>query len=347
MRKLVVKRVFIFSLLEAILLLSVPALTIPSASATGLSMQYGALDTTPYDHYEFLNESAICGTIYNYYDWWGYDASPVNCYWYFTNASTVAYLLDLQSTGQYADWVTTWWVGDFHPSPEYPYPEPYGQMWFYGYPNGDTTDIQDNMVWTQTTNGGQQASYETFCFIWTCSNGGRYWTGPGEYDDINGITTSNIPDTEPEPTFTPSNTNTMYGFVDDEPPYTHVGMPFAWTGITNMRLDGYGSPGAPNYCYIGWEAPSPFIKNTLVDSPYSRKAGEFVERFYYNAIYNGYTANDALDAASYYCYGVDFDETPLYNGYWNKAFGKWWFSTLRVLGNGNMYAAQIIWRKIT
>jgi len=288
----------IFSLLGVLLLLSVSVSTIPSVRATGLSMQYGALDTDPYDNYEFLNESAVCGTIYNYYDWWGYDAPPCNCYWYYTNASTVAYLLDLQSTGQYADWVTNWWVGDYHATYGYPYPEPYGQMWFYGYPNGDTTDIQDNMVWTQTTNGGQQASYEIFNFIWTCANGGRYWTGPGEYDDINGITDSDIFANQSEPTFTPDNTNTMYGFVDDESPYTHVGMPFAWTGITNMRLDGYGSPGSPNYCYIGFEGPSPFMKEPLPDSPYSRKAWEFVERFYYYALYYGLNANNALNYAS-------------------------------------------------
>lgn len=318
-----------------LLVLPLSAFTIPSARAnTGLSMQYGCLAPN-YDYYEYLNESAICNTIYNYYYWWGYDAPPCNAYWGYTSAYWVAYCLDLQSTGEYAAWVANWWVGDYHATYWYLIPGPFGHMWFYGN-SGD--DIQDNMVFTQTTNGGTQSSYETFNFIWTCSNGGRYWTDPGVWDEINGITNSTLSG-ESEPNFTPDNTNTMYGFIDDDPPYAEVGMPFAWTGITNMRLDGYGSPGAPNYCFIGFEGPSPQMQAPLKDALYSRKAWQFVERFYYNALYYSLNANDALDAASDYCYGCDFDSTPLYNGYWNKANGYWWFLTLRVLGNGNMYPA--------
>ena len=244
------------------LLLSISAL-IPSASATGLSMQYGCLAPN-YNNDEYLQEAYMCDKIYDYYDTYGWDAPPVNAYWGYTTADWVAYCLDLQSTGYYADWVANWWVGDFRPS--FPTnPGPYGHLWFYGIPNGE--DISDNSVYTQTTNGGTQSSYETFNFIWTCANGGRYWTDPGVWDEINGITTSNISENSSEPTFTPVNTNTLYGFIDDESPYLEVGMPFAWTGITNMRLDGYSSPGAPNYCYIGFEGPSPFMKDTLIDSP--------------------------------------------------------------------------------
>lgn len=318
-------------------MLSISAL-IPSVSATGLSMQYGSLNTDPkfYNPDERDAESYVCATIYNYYDWWGWDAPPVNCYWDYTDASTVSYLLDLQSTGTYADWVANWWVGDFHPSGS-PDPGPYGHMWFYGIPNGE--DIRDNSVYTQTTNGGTQSSYETFNFIWTCSNGGRYWTGPGEWNTVNGITHSNIPEASPTPTFTPVNTNTMYGFIDDESPYLEVGMPFAWTGRTDLRQDGYSNPDNTNYCYIGFEAPSLFMLNDLPESSPTKQAWQFATDFYYESLLYGYNAREGLDAASQYCYDCDFDSTPLYSGYWFRAFGYWWFSRIRVLGNGNMYPA--------
>ncbi len=247
----------------------------------------------------------------------------------------VSYLLDLQSTGYYADWVANWWLGDFHPGTGDP--APYGHMWFYGIPNGQ--DIQDNLVYTQTTNGGTQSSYETFNFIWTCSNGGRYWTGPGLYNYVNGITHSDIPDTSPTPTIVPANTNTMYGFIDDDPPYAEVGMPFAWTGRSDLRLDGYINPDNTNYCFIGWEAPSLFMLTELPNSNPTKYSWQFATSFYYEALTNGYNTRQALDAASNYCYNCDFDQTPLYSGYWNQAFDHWWFSRIRVLGNGNIYPA--------
>jgi len=338
MRKLIVKTAVIFSLLGTMLLLSAPALTIPSVRATGLSMQYGYLDPNNFDYDEYLQQEETCDQIYDYYDWWAYYTPPCNCYWEYTNATIVSYLLDLQSTGEYADWVTNWWVGDFHPSAGYPYPGPYGHMWFYGY-GGGYMDISDNLVYTQTTNGGTQSSYETFNFIWTCSNGGRYWTGPGAWNVVNGITHSNIANTSAEPTFTPVNTNTMYGFIDDDPPYAEVGMPFAWAGRTDLSQDGYSSPDSTDYCYIGFEAPSLTMLSDLPDSPYSRQAWEFAEKFYYYATLYGYSVADSLDMASQYCYGYNFGSTPLYSGYWNIAFGKWWFSRMRVLGNSNLYPA--------
>ncbi len=72
----------VFSISGVMLLLSISVL-IPSATATGLSMQYGALNLNSeyYSPDEQEMESNVYATIYNYYDWWGWDAPPVNCYW--------------------------------------------------------------------------------------------------------------------------------------------------------------------------------------------------------------------------------------------------------------------------
>jgi hypothetical protein len=339
------KKLLSFFLLGIILLLSMPSL-IPSTSATGLSMQYGALNTAEgfFNSAEYYQEIGISFLIYQYYDTWGWDCPPVYCYWDYTNADTLAYYLDLQSTGYYASWVSNWWVGDYHATYFWPYPAPYGHLWCYGMPNG-VQDISDNLVYTHTTQGSTQTSYENFVFMWTCSNGGKYWTAPGVWDAINGITYSTITGDTP-PTFNPVNTNTMYGFIDDQSPYTEVGMPFAWTGRTDLSQYGYSSPDYSGYCYIGFEGPSPFMINLLPSpNPNSYQAWVFANKFYYNALISGLNIHQALDAASQYCYGVNFDLSPLYQGWWNKPDipnqdpDYWWYSRMRVFGNAGIYPA--------
>ena len=253
----------------------------------------------------------------------------------YTTVNWVSYCLDLQSQGYYADSVANWWVGDYHASAWYPYPEPWGHFWFYG---NSGNDIQDNLIFTEATNEGTQSSYEFFNFIWTCANGGRYWTEPGIYDPIGGIT-SLIPNTTyPVPTNIPVNTNTMYGFREDQFPFPAIGMPFAWTGRTDLSLNGYSSPDYTNYCYIGFEGPSPFMINPLPGAP-TYQAWQFVDEFYYHVLFYDSNTIIALDDASDILYGDSFDSTALYQGWWNEARGYFWYSRMYVLCNGNVCPA--------
>ncbi len=298
----------------------------------GLAMQYGALNQAEefYSINESGNETNACALISWYYARYPSGCIPFNNYWYFTDAEDVRICLEAQATGEYADWVINFWVGDFRPSDVLD-PAPYGHLWLYGkYENERELDISDNLVFTHSTVGGTQASYENVNFIWTCCNGGRYWTSPGVSNEINGITISYIPDNLSQPTFTPVNTNTMYGFIDNDG--TEVGMPFAWTGCTDLSLNGYSSSDNSNYCYIGFEGPSPGLSYTL---PNSQQLGyDFANSFYYYAITNLLSVHDALNSASLYCYGTaNFASTPLYQGWWWTANGFWWFTTMRVLGD--------------
>jgi hypothetical protein len=107
-----------------------------------------------------------------------------------------------------------------------------------------------------------------------------------------------------------------------------------------MNPDGYNY-NQGDYCYIGFEGPSPFMKNYLPDSGY--RAENFPMAFYISAIgspytYTHHTVAESLDFASDYTYDSDFDETPLYNGYWSEPENDTWFvSRMRVFGNGAMF----------
>ncbi|MEM2098924.1 MAG: hypothetical protein QXU99_04160 [Candidatus Bathyarchaeia archaeon] len=112
-----------------------------------------------------------------------------------------------------------------------------------------------------------------------------------------------------------------------------------------MALEGYYSSSG-DYCYIGFEGMSPFMINDLPDTGVS--ASYFPAYFYYKALgyVNPYhqTIHDSLDYASYITYGVAFDQTALYNGYWkftNQSEGDpvtgWWFCHMRVFGNTNLW----------
>jgi hypothetical protein len=302
----------------------------PFVKANGIAMEYGYVQNTtnpPYDEDEYNDEWSVCDTINNNY--WLFDANWVYSFDVYCNLTTaywVAYALDEQSTGEYADYVVNWWVGDFHPSSVF-YPEPYGHMWCFGY---DFQDISDNEVFTHATNYGTQSSYESFTFMWTCSNGGCYWNDQQSWDEVPGITLPLIPEAEPTPTFTPVNTNNHYGYLFGI--YGEVGMPFAWTGRTDLSLDGYGDSDYTNYCYIGFQGPSPGMKCELPGL--SGICGkDFALAFFYESATSRSNVHDALDVASDACYGTNFGGTPLYDGWWHKANGYWWYTTMRVYGD--------------
>ena len=86
------------------------------------------------------------------------------------------------------------------------------------------------------------SSHETFNFIWTCANGGTYWADQyGDWYSVPGITSGVEQDQQPSWTPDLSNEN-EYGFYS----YgwqSEIGMPYAWTGHTDLNLDGYTNGG--------------------------------------------------------------------------------------------------------
>lgn len=123
-------------------------------------------------------------------------------------------------------------------------------------------------------------------------------------------------------------------------------MPFGWTGTTSMSTDGYDSADG-SYCYIGWENISPFMINPTGYNGKSYKHFPYDFYRYALGIDNGHThhtINQSLDyASSIVCgYGYDFDDTTLYNGYWQyhdadgDDYDGWWYCRMRVFGNGNL-----------
>jgi hypothetical protein len=323
------KKILIFSSAMFIIVFLASSFITP-IKATNLGMQYGHL-APPYDTLEEETEEGVCQEIYNkfYYDYYT-SCEPIDAYWYYTSATSVGQCLDWQRS--YSDYVTNWWVGDFHADPgPTPSPHPYGHLWFYG---NNYDDISDDFVHDHVTNNGYATSKEYFDFIWTCANGGRYWTDNyGNHIDVTGIKL-------PASTWfypPPDNDNTEYGFWD--PWNTNYGMPFAWTGNLDMDLDGYNN-NQGSYCYIGWEGPSPFM---LQYSDFlGRYFYEFPLDFYDKALGymdSGYhqTIHDSLDYASLNFFGFDFDEVFFYYGYWSPVYVPgdtyWFFVHMRVLGN--------------
>ena len=176
--------------------------------------------------------------------------SPTNDYWTNTNNGVDNNILSQTQNG---DYVTNWWVGDYAPldagSGPSPSPAPFGHFGFYG----QGTDLEDKYIYGNATIGDSTSSVQYFDFIWTCANGGIYWTNNNDgYNRIAGINyglNANQPNNPPS--YYPLNTNTQYGTTYNG---IEVGMPYAWTGTTGMSTNGYWFSSG-NYCYIGFEGP--------------------------------------------------------------------------------------------
>jgi hypothetical protein len=337
----------------AILLLSLTPLTLPirieSAKAVTLAMQWGHL--SPYmenDEDEKDLEEYVCDQIYwmFYYDnvdhhpyhhgsW-----EPVNAWWTYTTESDVETCMDWQNDPENdVSFVTNWWVGDAYADAESP--DPFGHFWFYGH-NGD--HIEDTAVNDFATSGGIISSKQRFDFIWTCSNGGLYWDdSSGTTWNVTGIT---VPDqSETKPDYNATNPFEEYGFFYNG---DAVGMPLAWTNTSNLNINGYYSY-IGDYCYIGFECSSPFMKNDLEGTQV--QAYNFALYFYYYLlgydddvypIFEHESIRDRLDYASEQTFGCSFTQSPFYTGYWvyvdvgNEEYNGWWFCRMRVLGDGFM-----------
>jgi hypothetical protein len=342
-----------FSIL-AILVLSLTLLMLPirieSAKADNLSMLWGHLN--PYmdiDEDEKALAEDVCDDIYWLFDndAWGI-WEPMNNYWLYTNDTVVEWVFDFANYGPNGvTEVTNWWVGDIHASEEYPLgPDPFKHFELYGH---DDTNITDLEVYDWATEEGD--SKHTFNFIWACTSGGIYWDDPPQYYSIPAITEpdfSSGPPPSPHPSPNPTNNHTAYGFYYEDEDEGAVGMPFAWTGKSDMNLTGYYYDGGlpEGYVFIGFEGPSPFMKNILNGT--SVQAADFPVLFYeqalgYHTVYYVHRKiSESLDYASANTFGVDFDDSIFYNGDWYYfTYGSnmtgWWLSRMRVLGNADRY----------
>jgi hypothetical protein len=116
-----------------------------------------------------------------------------------------------------------------------------------------------------------------------------------------------------------------------------VGMPYAWTQQDDLNLDGYHNNDGTPHCFIGFKHTSPplhYDAGGLYDYEY----GNFVKYFYYHATYHHSTIHKALNDASLWVWGKDFDKSVLWNKFWwyNPApppQGGWQYGWMKVYGN--------------
>jgi hypothetical protein len=149
-------------------------------------------------------------------------------------------------------------------------------------------------------------------------------------------------------------------------------MPYCWTQglIGNNNPDGYSDPNDSDYCLIGFDGVSPRLEEEH-NGP-SNLYKQWLVFFYYYALENGLSVNDALDEASYMQGFDDFTQTRFYNkgpNYpqgggnptyedtyfqgirdpenpeeWLEGFEPGWFDTwMRVYGDGDYYIPGDIW----
>jgi hypothetical protein len=283
---------------------------------------WGNLCPTHWNYYnEYSLESSTCSYISNMFP--GYYSSYYN-YGDDTRSYEVYEALDwIQENEWYS---TNLWVGDYFPSNEIGYvweegtltPEgPTGHYNFYG---ADGYHINDNALYTYVNNDGDSIQY--FNFIWTCTCGGSYWD-----DNLNYVNPYG---------------GTQYGYYDTSSWWDNynntgvVGMPYAWTGRTDLSLNGVYNPSG-EYCYIGWLNLSHGLCDSSGNQYYPNYAF-FLYWFYYflTGHYMGthYSVYQSLDYASLTIWGENFTNSPIYYyGEWRDWMGQSWFCKLEVLGN--------------
>jgi hypothetical protein len=323
-----------------------PMLTVKSANADNLAFQWGHLNYETVDYDEKDAEEEICDLIFDNFDE-NTTFGIMNNYWTYTTASVVQQVLNYVESpysSPYVDWATHFWVGDFVPEGAFPI----NHRGFFGHNN---YTIWDNEVyvyanyhyWPPPYNWWEYiGSKNYFEFIWTCANGGLLFNSAGFSSNVTGITWPDPNDEENEPTYTPQNNFTDYGHIPSgNPPFDTKGMPAAFTGTTDMSTDGYDDPDYGSYCYIGWENPSPFMID-VTDGDVQYKW--FPLYFYDELLGEGESIIASLDMAANLVYGetYDFADTELYNGYWvykdeiGEDMDGWWYTRMRVFGNGNI-----------
>jgi hypothetical protein len=314
-----------------------PMLTVKSANAdTKVAMQWGHLYPNQIEGEKEAEEWICNKTYWNFY----YNTSfgPVNAYGTYTTLQNVANSLQwIQNPWNDVDWATTWWVGDF--VPEWRDPQPDYHRGFFPHSGPTIWDYHiykyaNYFYFAYIGQWLEAPSKQYFDFIWTCANGGLFFNSTNYTYNVTGITEEDTSQTEP--TYTPTNNFTKYGFIHDytTTPPNATGMPFGWTGTTSMSTDGYASPSG-SYTYIGWENPSPWMTEENENQIQNKW---FPYYFYESALGEGGTIKQSLDYATSKMYSPldKFDQTELYSGKWVPGMEGWLYTRMRVFGNGNM-----------
>ncbi|MFA5364994.1 MAG: hypothetical protein WC325_07450 [Candidatus Bathyarchaeia archaeon] len=333
------KRIASFCILVTLTIITI-SFMINVTNADIMTLQWGHLAPNYYDEDEKDLEEYVCDYIYDLFDndylgSWG----PLNVWWTYTTDDVMEICMDWENNATHGvTFVANWWLGDYFADRSSQVP--FGNFWFYGH---DGNHIEDTQVYGNATTweGNPVSSKQYFNFIWTCSNGGLYWyTTQGSYDNISGIMYPISGDPGTPPVVTPTNTNDEYGFFNNT---ITVGMPLAWTGISNMNIDGYTCTSG-DYCYIGFECASPFMQNYLNGTQV--QAYNFPIAFYEfalgeeNPLHFHRSTSASLDDASYETFGCYFSDSAFCNGYWiytdleGTEYDGWWYCRMRVLGNG-------------
>jgi len=128
----------------------------------------------------------------------------------------------------------------------------------------------------------------------------------------------------------------MIGEIDENG--HSVGMLASWMDTTGLDADGYASPDGSNHCFIGFSNYSVFFTNKTTYGGFDY--GDFVSLFFEYALYDGWTINDALDAAAEETHWQSsFGDCQLYTGYLMPdphGPGQSAMCYMRVWGDGNL-----------
>ena len=117
-----------------------------------------------------------------------------------------------------------------------------------------------------------------------------------------------------------------------------VGMMASWMNTTDLEADGYATPDGSQRCFIGFDIYSIFFitKTGYGDFDY----GDFASLFFEYAMIDGWTVNDALDAAAEEAHlQSSFGDCQLYTGYLMPdphGPGDYVTCYMRVWGDGNL-----------
>jgi len=128
----------------------------------------------------------------------------------------------------------------------------------------------------------------------------------------------------------------MIGEIDENG--HSVGMLASWMDTTGLEADGYASPDSSNHCFIGFDVFSICFSNKTGYADFDY--GDFASLFFMYALYEGWTVNDALDAAVEETHWQSsFGDCQLYTGYSMadpENEGQPVVCYMRVWGDGNL-----------
>jgi len=117
-----------------------------------------------------------------------------------------------------------------------------------------------------------------------------------------------------------------------------VGMSASWLYRDDLEEDTHDYPDYSGHCFISFANASLWFVDDTGYEDYTFE--DFVIGFY-EYVTDSYTIDEALDQAAYDCFGVNFQSTWLYTGYWYNCtlpppMGGLWWSYIREFGDGSM-----------